>query len=370
MPKLILFAPNVGSGGGLVLLRELIYADNLGAQLVAIVDGRGKSQIDVAKIRCHVVWADASLRGRLHAEQELQRLANREDVVLCFHNLPPLLPNAAEIVCCIQNVFVIENTSGEQPLGWVRLRMAMERFIAARLKRRVARYVVQTPLMRDRLASWFGDNPPRIDVLPFAAALPDLPHLAASSEYGRLSVESTGRRWEYFYPSDGSRHKNHLRLFDAWCELADGGHFPSLAVTLHPDHDAKLLHALKNAVKTSGVRIENLEKIDYSKMITYYRAADALIFPSFAESFGLPLIEAARLQLPILAPELDYVRQVCEPSQTFDPFSPRSIAMAVLRHKGITLNPVSLVTASDFLAQVRTGSASVKIRSPAGGQKQ
>jgi glycosyltransferase involved in cell wall biosynthesis len=145
-----------------------------------------------------------------------------------------------------------------------------------------------------------------------------------------------------------------LRLFAAWCQLADAGHFPSLAVTLHPNHDAKLLHVLQNAVKISGVRIENLEKIDHSKMIAHYRAAGALIFPSLVESFGLPLIEAARLQLPILAPELDYVRQVCEPSQTFDPFSPRSISMAVLRHQGIPLNPISLVTAENFLANIRS----------------
>lgn len=361
MPKLILFAPNVGSGGGLILLRDLIYANNHGTQVVIIADRRGRSQIDMSKVQCQIFWADASLHGRWRAEQQLQRLANREDIVLCFHNLPPILRSTAQIICYIQNVYVIENISGEQPLGWVRFRRAMERFIAARLKRRVARYVVQTPLMRDRLARWFGDNPPPIDVVPFTTALKALPKQAASAEYAGLSVGSTVRRWDYFYPSDGSRHKNHLRLFAAWCELADAGYFPSLAVTLHPGHDANLIHALQNAVKTSGVLIENLEKIDHSTVIAHYGAAGALIFPSFVESFGLPLTEAARMQLPILAPEMDYVREVCQPSQTFDPLSSRSIARAVLRHQGITLSPISLVTAEDFLAAIRTGSALSKI---------
>ena len=56
-----------------------------------------------------------------------------------------------------------------------------------------------------------------------------------------------------------------------------------------------------------------------------------MIFPSTSESFGLPLIEATHAGLPILASELDYVRDVCSPVQTFDPTSPVSIARAVKR---------------------------------------
>ena len=43
------------------------------------------------------------------------------------------------------------------------------------------------------------------------------------------------------------------------------------------------------------------------------------------------LLEARALGVPVLAPERDYVRDVCEPRQTFDPASPRSIADAVRR---------------------------------------
>jgi hypothetical protein len=70
------------------------------------------------------------------------------------------------------------------------------------------------------------------------------------------------------------------------------------------------------------------------------------------ESFGLPLVEAANLQLPILAPELDYVRQVCEPSQTFDPYSSRSIAMAVMRHQGVSFVRELPTSASEFLGSI------------------
>jgi hypothetical protein len=52
--------------------------------------------------------------------------------------------------------------------------------------------------------------------------------------------------------------------------------------------------------------------------------------------------------LPILAPELDYVRDVCVPIQTFDPHSPVSIARAVKRFLGQPDPTVELSTPAEF----------------------
>ena len=57
--------------------------------------------------------------------------------------------------------------------------------------------------------------------------------------------------------------------------------------------------------------------------------------------------------MPILAPELDYVRDVVEPDQTFDPNSPTSIARAVLRHLNIHAPKTEPVDAATFLAQIQ-----------------
>lgn len=62
-----------------------------------------------------------------------------------------------------------------------------------------------------------------------------------------------------------------------------------------------------------------------------YQRAGALIYPSTMESLGLPLIEARRMGLPIIASERDYVRDIIDPEQSFDPLSPVSIARAVER---------------------------------------
>ncbi|MGH8848481.1 MAG: glycosyltransferase, partial [Polaromonas sp.] len=51
---------------------------------------------------------------------------------------------------------------------------------------------------------------------------------------------------------------------------------------------------------------------------------------------------------PILASELDYVRDVCSPVQTFDPASPVSIARAVKRFLAVPEPVMQLRTPHEF----------------------
>ena len=79
-----------------------------------------------------------------------------------------------------------------------------------------------------------------------------------------------------------------------------------------------------------------------------YRSASALVYPSLLESFGLPLTEAKACGLPVIAAELDVVRDVLDPVQAFDPLSPTSIARAVIRFMGID-EPRTHYTPQEFL---------------------
>jgi len=53
--------------------------------------------------------------------------------------------------------------------------------------------------------------------------------------------------------------------------------------------------------------------------------------------------------LSVLAAELDYVRDVLDPEQTFDPDSAVSIVRAVKRHLGVVETPLKIVDATSFL---------------------
>ena len=110
--------------------------------------------------------------------------------------------------------------------------------------------------------------------------------------------------------------------------MASQNIFPKLALTLSNDHKDEI-NNINALVKKYHIKVDNLGYVDFNKVLSLYSDSRALIFPSFMESFGLPLIEAKQLGLPILAPELDYVRDICSPEETFDPSSDISIARAV-----------------------------------------
>lgn len=56
--------------------------------------------------------------------------------------------------------------------------------------------------------------------------------------------------------------------------------------------------------------IKLIGKIPYKKVLEYYKSSDLLIFPSYLETLGLPLLEAEDFQLPIITLELPYSKEV------------------------------------------------------------
>lgn len=54
----------------------------------------------------------------------------------------------------------------------------------------------------------------------------------------------------------------------------------------------------------------NFEKVDQGKLNMIYNACDVLLFPSLSEGFGYPLVEAMATGLPIVASDIDVVKEV------------------------------------------------------------
>ncbi len=317
MPRLFVHAINVHQGGGAVLLRDLLRAIPPDVETIVHVDARMGILADLPG-HLRVERVEPTLLGRFAAERRLAGTVVPSDRVLCFGNLPPLFRLRGEAVVFLQNRYLVDPCAPLRALPLKpRIRLWLERAWLSGCRLNASRYIVQTPSMQLLAAQQLG--------MP-VSCVPFLPAGALGQGCGRNE-----RQFDFLYVASGEAHKNHLALIEAWDILADAGVFPSIALTLAPEAAPALCARVAQAA-ARGLRIQNIGVLPHDRLLAMYRASGALIYPSSFESFGLPLLEARQAGLPVLAPELDYVRDLTDPDETFDPRSPISIARAVRRH--------------------------------------
>jgi len=90
--------------------------------------------------------------------------------------------------------------------------------------------------------------------------------------------------------------------------------------------------AIRRALDTSPVRgrIVHLDYVERSHLPGLYRGADALLFPSWIEGFGLPLLEAMACGTPVVTSGRSAMAEVAGPAAVYvDPASPQDIAAGI-----------------------------------------
>lgn len=332
---LYIHAPGVHVGGGGVLLKELLNA-NLGMNVELQLDERVSEFIAYPKNEKYY-YIQSSVLGRIKAEIRLRKKVTREDTVLCFHGMPTLFSMKGKVVVFKQNRIHLAKTQlSSFPLR-TRIRLRVEQLICKLFMANVDEYLVQTPTMKKDVMEWHGSTP-CVRILPF---------MPIREKVGKKREKV----YDFIYVADGEAHKNHLKLIEAWCLLADEGVYPSLALTL-PDRNRILIEKIESFVANKNIRAINLGYVPHDEVFELYNCSGALIFPSLLESFGLPLVEASVQELPVVASERDYVRDVCEPVETFDPESAESIAQAIKRFLKIEKVPLRVRTVSEFIQEI------------------
>lgn len=338
---LIIHAPNIHQGGGAVLLNALLTATDQQMPVILHVDARMQlppnlpANMSVFKIK-------PTLWQRLLAEWRLSNIAKTNDTVLCFGNLPPLFKNRGKVMVYVQNRYLAENTSLQGFPLKVRLRISIERIWFVWRAKGINGFIVQTASMQGLLQKRLRNNV-SIQLLPFVEKIINYQRILSTP------VVADVFKYDFIYAASGEPHKNHRHLIETWCLLAQENLWPKLCITLDPKKSQDLLRWIAEKKSQYNLAIENVGLLTPEKLKKLYSQSKAVIYPSLLESFGLPLIEAREVGLPVLAGELDFVRDILDPEQTFDPQSPLSIARAVKRFLGLAEKPLPLLEAQTFL---------------------
>lgn len=327
--KLLISAFGIHVGGGLVLFRSLLQASQSISRKVAI-DARipAETFTQATEYGIELEPVPRSFVARMRAALRIGREAGDGDTVLCFNSLPPLARSRGRVIVYVHAPHFFGAHVGIKYAPMVAVRLIVERFWFWYGSRYVDEFWVQTPTMAELLRAKL----PVATVKVFPLVDEQLADLLACRQ--ETPPEEGGGRdyseYEFFYPADAVGHKNHVQLLRAWRILDQAGHRPRLILTLNPEELGEI-HRLAGLHLGELTQVVNIGRQARVAVLNRLRESSALIFPSLAETFGLPMLEATSLGVPIVAGELDFVRDVCSPQESFDPTSARSIANAVMR---------------------------------------
>ena len=106
--------------------------------------------------------------------------------------------------------------------------------------------------------------------------------------------------------------KNHQLLLDVWSRLIErlGDDAPRLLIIGQRGWEAgPVFDRLDRDAKLRGHVLE-MNKCSDAELAAHMSAARALLFPSFAEGYGLPMMEALGLGIPVIASDLPVFREI------------------------------------------------------------
>jgi glycosyltransferase involved in cell wall biosynthesis len=131
-------------------------------------------------------------------------------------------------------------------------------------------------------------------------------------------------------------YKNCLGLLRAFAAAKPGLGDRQLVV-VGPDRDAEHVAALHGLADELGIAgdIVWVGGVPLEETVQFYRAADAFVYPSFNETFGLPLLEAMACGCPVVTSDTSAMPETAGGAALLaDPTDPESIADAMLRACG------------------------------------
>lgn len=182
--------------------------------------------------------------------------------------------------------------------------------VLVRLKR--PRVAVQTAAVARAFQAFFG-GVAAVEVVGVPAPIgpADVPNR------GREAADA-GRR--LIYPAHPYPHKNHAFLARCAPALREAGF--RVVLTIARDEAPPDLRDAADVFECVGT-------LPRAELLQWYARCDGMVFPSSSESLGLPLLEAAQLGLPIVAPDLPYVRAAIDGQYEYPPERPDGFARAL-----------------------------------------
>lgn len=114
------------------------------------------------------------------------------------------------------------------------------------------------------------------------------------------------------YPATPLVYKNHDDIIEALYRLKRKAPLLLLKIRVHFTFNSVDNESLYKKIVTYKLD-DNIVfdgSIPFDRLLSYYKSSHVLLFPSYIETLGLPLLEAASAGIPIIVSDLPYARDV------------------------------------------------------------
>lgn len=229
----------------------------------------------------------------------------KPDLIISFQNTGVIFPKVKQLIYYHQSIPLFKHKwkfyrKDESILFFYK---KIYPFFIRLLLNKNTEFVVQQEFIKKLFSNKFHINDDKIHVI-----VPDI-NLSFESKIQKIVLDQ--RKFHIFYPTNLAKYKNYYVLFEAISEIKKMSPEISEKLILHITLD-KNNEYLKHKISKFQIsdNLNLLGTIPYKEVISYYNSVNLLVFPSYIETLGLPLIEAAYFGLPILVSDLDYAREL------------------------------------------------------------
>jgi len=325
----VYFDPGV-SGGSETYLRGLVPALAAAAprlELELATTRRGASALtrdgwgDIARI--HALPVDTGQRVRHLAVEQLRLplLARRQrwDLMHSLANLAPVRAGVPAVITLLDLLFLRHRSLP-------RLTTLALRWTVLPAARRAAALIAISATARDEMCDIAGFAPQDFAVVPLGAGRArDAVEQATPAEELRARL-SLGDARVVLCVAAKRPHKNQELLVRSLAALPDD---VVVALVGHPEEYDAVLRALVAELRIER-RVRLVDYVSDADLEGLWMLAACAAFPTLAEGFGLPLVEAMARGVPVAASDLPVLHEVGgDVPHWFDPHDPASAAGAI-----------------------------------------
>ncbi|MFQ5881347.1 MAG: glycosyltransferase family 4 protein [Candidatus Methylomirabilales bacterium] len=229
----------------------------------------------------------------------------------------------------ILNIHYMQNFSFPESLPWVR-RLCLG-VMMRHAARKASRIICGSQSVKAEIIRYLGVPPEKVRVVyhGIAKIFLDERHEASEGFVATLGIKKP------YVLSIGNAlpHKNLGRLIQAYVQVKHWGSFPHQLVIVG---EARIRETLSTDL--AGVPLPLREQIIFTGYLenrhlpSLYRSADLFVFPSYCESFGIPLLEAMASGTPIVTSNIQAMPEITGgAAYLVNPFDSMDLALGMLR---------------------------------------